>query len=45
MTIVLAETDQVGLFERLLTWSYLQWYIAIGLTIAQGRMTGQAKAG
>lgn len=36
VTIVLAEIDQVGLFERLLTWSYLQWYIAIGLTIARG---------
>lgn len=45
VTIVLAETDQVGLFERLLTWSYLQWYIAIGLTIARGRMTGRGTAG
>jgi hypothetical protein len=45
VTIVLAETDQIGLFERLLTWSYLQWYIAIGLTIARGRMTGRGTAG
>jgi hypothetical protein len=44
VTIGLAETDQVGLFERLLTWSYLQWYIAIGLTIARGRMTGRGTA-
>lgn len=45
VTIVLAETDQVGLFERLLTWSYLQWYVAVGLTIARGRMIGRGSAG
>lgn len=45
VTIVLAETDQVGLFERLLTWSYLQWYIATRLAIARGCMTGRGTAG
>ncbi|MGC9371192.1 MAG: DUF998 domain-containing protein [Paracoccaceae bacterium] len=44
VTIVLAETDHVGLFERLLTWSYLQWYVVIGLAIARGRMTGRGSS-
>lgn len=32
-TVGLAETDVVGLVERALTWSYLQWYAVSGLLI------------
>lgn len=45
VTVALAETDRVGLFERLLTWSYLQWYVVTGLSIARGRMTERGSAG
>lgn len=33
VTVALAETNVVGLFERLLTWSYLQWYAVTGVLI------------
>ena len=33
-TVLLAETDWVGLLERLLTLSYLQWYVVIGAVAA-----------
>lgn len=45
VTIAMAETDRVGLFERLLTWSYLQWYVVTGLAVARGRMTGRGPDG
>lgn len=31
LTVGLAETSVVGFAERLLTWSYLQWYVVTGL--------------
>jgi hypothetical protein len=33
LTVALAEASVVGLVERLLTWSYLQWYVVTGLLI------------
>lgn len=33
LTVARAETDLVGIFERVLTWSYLQWYAVTGLLI------------
>lgn len=33
LTVALAETDVVGLAERILTWTYLQWYAVSGLMI------------
>lgn len=33
VTVVVAETDLVGLVERVLTWSYLQWYAVSGVII------------
>lgn len=45
VTLALAETDHVGLFERALTWSYLQWYVVVGLAIARGRMAARGSAG
>ena len=35
-TVALAETQAVGLLERLLTWSYLQWYAALGAWLLVG---------
>ena len=35
LTVALAETSAVGLVERVLTWSYLQWYAVSGLMIWQ----------
>lgn len=37
VSVALAETDHVGVAERLLTWSYLQWYVVIGIALATGR--------
>jgi len=37
-TVALAETNHVGVLERLLTWSYLQWYAVIATAIARGRL-------
>lgn len=36
-TVGLAETEVVGILERVLTWSYLQWYVVIGAKIAAGQ--------
>lgn len=36
-TVALAESEVVGLFERILTASYLQWYVVVGLTLMRGR--------
>ena len=33
VTVGLAETSVVGLAERLLTWSYLQWYVVTGMLV------------
>lgn len=33
VTVALAETDVVGIAERALTWSYLQWYAATGVLV------------
>lgn len=32
-TVVMAETDMVGLLERVLTISYLQWYLVVGTVL------------
>jgi hypothetical protein len=33
VTVALAETDLVGLLERLLTASHLQWYAVMGIAV------------
>lgn len=33
LTVGVAETSVVGLAERLLTWSYLQWYVVTGFMV------------
>ncbi len=43
MTVALAETGVVGLFERILTASYLQWYVVVGLTLVRGRARTPAR--
>lgn len=35
VTVALAETSVVGIAERALTWSYLQWYVVMGLATAR----------
>jgi len=35
-TVALAETEVVGVLERVLTWCYLQWYVFVGAKIAAG---------
>jgi hypothetical membrane protein len=43
VTVVMAETGWVGVLERALTATYLQWYAVVGLAIASGRgVTGPA---
>lgn len=37
LTVAVAETDVVGLAERALTLSYLQWYFVVGLRLARLR--------
>lgn len=37
VTVALAESDIVGLVERILTASYLQWYLVVGLHLVRGR--------
>lgn len=39
-TIALAESEHVGVLERALTWSYLQWHVVVGVAIAKGRGPG-----
>ena len=34
-TVLLAETDLVGLSERLLTYTYLQWYAVMGVAVVR----------
>jgi hypothetical protein len=36
LTVGVAETSVVGLTERLLTWSYLQWYVFTGFMVWNG---------
>ena len=36
-TVAFAETDLVGVLERLLTFGYLQWYVFTGAWLASGR--------
>jgi hypothetical membrane protein len=35
VTVLLAETDFVGLLERALTYTYLQWYAVMGLAVVR----------
>jgi hypothetical membrane protein len=37
LTFVLARTDYVGLAERLLTYSFLQWYFIVGLNVVRNQ--------
>ena len=39
VTVAAAETQVVGLLERALTWSYLQWYAVIGWLVWRGGLS------
>lgn len=40
VTVAMAETQVVGLIERALTWSYLQWYAVTGWLLWRGALSG-----